>query len=397
MSQCKWCNKKGLFLHLSGHGLCDNCNPLVVNKIIDNVNVFRECIEELSGILIPQVGLKLLEKLKHSLSALEQYEQKGIPTISPPPSEVIQTITYGTFNDSLEKIEARLIIENEKFSRGILTLDSLLLDATLKGNFTYDYKIKSFVQYCESTSDPKRPRWLYFYKITIEFSDDYNSGYYREYYLSNNLRREIPFIKLNYSKYLSANGTEKLYYEDLNSNGEETYTLLEENNYIDDKLCGISKRYSIDGGLIEIKDYDSTSNSNETFYGIERKEFYPETGSLKLEEHKDCGKEYYPNLNLKAEWSNKNFGKFGDYTEYFENGNIKMKCHYLNFIHRGGLMHKYFEDGKIKELWSYNNGKRIFVKKYFSSGSLKTEWLYDGEGKEISKKYYKEDGKEQSN
>ena len=52
-----------------------------------------------------------------------------------------------------------------------------------------------------------------------------------------------------------------------------------------------------------------------------------------------------------------------------------------------------YKNGTIKELWSYDKGKRIFVKKYFKNGNLKTEWLYDKNGNEISKKYYDKSGR----
>jgi len=59
---------------------------------------------------------------------------------------------------------------------------------------------------------------------------------------------------------------------------------------------------------------------------------------------------------------------------------------------RDGLMYKYFDDCKVAELWSYNKGKRIFVKKYFYSGAMKTEWLYYSKDNEVSKTYFNVDG-----
>ncbi|MCG6913073.1 hypothetical protein LJE86_04085 [bacterium BMS3Abin03] len=84
--------------------------------------------------------------------------------------------------------------------------------------------------------------------------------------------------------------------------------------------------------------------------------------------------------------------KRGDYIKYYRNGNIEMRCKYLDEVNRDGLMHKYFENGRLKELWSYDKGKRKFVKKYFENGNLKTEWLYDEYGNDISKVYYDKNG-----
>lgn len=398
MSCCKWCNKKGFLLNLSVNGLCEECNPVAVKKIHDNGEIIQKSIDELDFINLSPEGLKIIREIKNSLNLLKQYEVKGIPTISPLPSELINKNIYGSMRESLNQIETRLNEENNKFIKGVLTLDCELCGDNpriLKGEFKYDNYLKSFVQFCKSPPHPELNQGRNYNKMSIEFTEDYSSGIYREYYLSNKLRMEVYFIKDNARKALSADGIERIYYEGLNSSGEETYTIVEENFYKKAIKCGIAKRYSIDGGLMEIVDYDSEIlTPHGLFSGHNRSEFYPETGSLKLEEHKDWGKEYYLNHSIKAEWKNKDYER-GDYIEYHENGKVKMRCNYLDGINRDGLMYKYFDDGKIKELWSYNKGKRIFVKKYFPSGVLKTEWLYDVKGKEISKIYYTESGKEQ--
>jgi len=349
---------------------------------------------------MPQIGLKLIYKIKNSLSLLKQYEDKSIPTISPLPSELLNKKIYGSQDESIDEIESRLNNENEKFNRKVLTLDIELHShnpARLKGDFNYDETTKCFVQFCKSNPTLTISSYDIINKIEIEFSEDYNSGFYREYWLSNNLRREVHFIKESDSTGLSSDGIEKIYYEGLNSSGEEeVYVLIEENQYKMSQLCGISKKYSMDGGLMGETDWDSmTSTESSLFYGIERKEYYPETGILKLEEHKEWGKEYYSNLSLKAEWKNKSYMKCGDYKEYHENGNVKMSVNYVlidGIGTRDGIMTKYFQDGKTSEIWSYEKGKRVFVKKYFSSGVLKTEWLYDVNGNEVSKKYFNEKG-----
>ena len=400
MAQCKWCGKKGFFLSLTENGLCEKCNSIVVKDILDNGRIFQESVHELNYFIIPKLGLELIYKIKTSLSILKQYEDKSIPTISPLPSELLNKKIYGSQDESIDKIESRLNNENGKFNRNVLTLDILLRShypARLKGDFDYDEITKCFVQFCKSNPTLTNSSYDIIHKIEIEFSEDYKSGFYREYWLSNNLRREVHFVKESDSTGLSSDGNEKIYYEGLNSSGEEeVYVLIEENQYKMSQLCGISKRYSIDGGLMAETDWDTmTDSASSLFYGIERREYYPESGRLKLEEHKEWGKEYYPGQSLKAEWTNKNYMKSGVYTEYHKNGNVKMTVNYVlidGIGTRDGIMNKYFQDGKISEIWGYNNGKRIFVKKYFTSGVLKTEWLYDDKGNEISKKYFNEKG-----
>lgn len=395
MAECKWCSKKGFFLKLTVNGVCEECNPIIVKSILENAEKYKTNIIALMYYITPKEGLTIFNELKYSLTLLQQYEVKGIPTINPLPSELLKKKIYGSLDESIDQIERGLINENNNLNKGILTLNCELYSndcIELKGDFIFDENLDGFVQFCTDEPNPHIAKWCYYNKRVIEFSEDFNSGYYREYYTSNKLRREVPFIKEPNRKNLLADGTERLYYEDLNSYGKETYTLLEENYFKKGDKCGKWKKYSIDGGLIGEDDMDTISfPSDSNFYGMERKEYYPESGNLKLEEHKDWGKEYYENGSIKAEWSNKDFMHCGSYVGYHKNGHVEMTVNYIDGD-RDGLMHKYFEDGKIRELWSYDKGNRIFVKKYFENGILKTEWLYDNDGKELSKKYYDRKG-----
>ncbi len=120
--------------------------------------------------------------------------------------------------------------------------------------------------------------------------------------------------------------------------------------------------------------------------GIELKEMIKEweNGKTWVENYKDGGKEFYENGMLKAEWNNKDYMKCGEYIKYHRNGNIEMKCKYLDDVNRDGLMYKYFDDGTLKELWGYDKGVRIFIKKYYPSGVMKKEWIYEnGQEKEV--------------
>jgi len=349
----------------------------------------------------PQDGLKLISAIKNSLSILKQYEVKGIPTIEPLPSDLLNKKIYGKKDESLYDLEKRLLQENIELDGGVLILDEIEFlggyynVGTLNGKFVYDETLDEYVQKIEKM-DNAGSAWTQFAKISLKFSDNHKSVIYREYYESGKLRRETPFIIDNENGNYLADGIERVYYEDKDSEGNDTYTILEENCYKELERCGIWKKYSIDGGLMEETNYDEESESVDEFFelfsGVPRKEYFPKTGNLSLEDYKDWGKEYYDDGSIRAQWSSKDYMKYGDYTEYHENGEVKMKCKYINGVDRDGLMHKYFEDGKLKELWSYNKGKRIFVKKYFENGEVKTEWLYDKNGKEISKKYYDKDG-----
>ncbi len=394
MARCKWCSKKGFFLKLTVDGLCEKCHPIILKTVNDNKESLKKNINALMNYITPKEGLVILSAIQYSLNLLEQYEKKGIPTISPTPKDLLKRNIYGSYDETIVQIEKRLICDNDKFCQGILNLDCTIHDIKLKGDFIYDSYLGGYAQICTKPLLQYEPNSCRHEKKVMIYSEDFKSGVYREYYLSGRLRREIPFIKESDFKWYRGHGTEKLFYEDLDSYGEETYTILEENFFNKGKRCGIWKRYSIDGGLMEETDFDKSITTNDTqFSGNERKEYYPASGKLKLEEYENWGKEYYEDGRVKAEWNNKNFMKFGKYIGYHRNGRISMTANYIDGIHRDGLMHKYFENGEIGELWNYNNGKRVFVKKYHENRVLKTEWLYDKDGNEVSKSYFDENGK----
>jgi len=396
MAQCKWCGKKEFFLKLSVNGLCERCNPMIVDSINENAKKYKKSIIKLMYFISPKEGLELIRTLKSSLNLLKEYEEKEIPTTKPLPSELLKQKIYGSHDESLELAERRMVDENNYFNIGVLNLDCNLYGlgvVELKGNFTYDERMDGFVQINSEEPNPNMAKWCHYEKQVISFSQDFDSGYYREYYASGKLRREVPFIKEPNSRNLWIHGTEKIFYEDLDSQGQETYTILEENLFENGERCGVWKKYSIDGGLMEEENYNTKTDTHRGTYGLESREFYPASGKLKLEEHKDWGKEYYENGDLKAEWSNDNFLKKGRYTSYYENGQIEMTVNYNDEANRDGMMQKYFCNGEVKELWSYKNGKRQYVKKFYESGGIKTEWLYDENGNEISKKYYDTNGR----
>ena len=245
----------------------------------------------------------------------------------------------------------------------------------LQGEFIFDNERDIYIQKVKQNYDG--PAWMKFDKIEIKFPNNDNDGVYKEYYKSGKLRRQIPFICGDNDDDFYAHGIETLYYEDKDSEGNDTYTILEENEFRNMEKVGISKKYSIDGGLLSEQFNDEIIDLEDGFYGMKYKEYHNSNGALALIEEKDWGKAYYENGELKAEWTNINYRKDGQYREYHENGELKMEVNYKNGI-RYGIMNKYLPDGKQKEKWSYtNDGKRIFVNKYFNNGRIKSEWNYE--------------------
>jgi len=246
----------------------------------------------------------------------------------------------------------------------------------LSGKFTHDESKNSYYQINDSIEQSLAP-WAQHFKVEINFPRRFKSGVYREFYKSGKIKREVDFkLGEDLGKFF-ANGLERVFYEGPDSQGNETYTILEETKYKNGEPVGIKQRYSTDGGVME-------EQVMEESHGSERKEYFPETGKLRLEEHENWGKEYYESGKLKAEWKNKDYFKVGKYTRYYESGKIEMTATYIDGVNRDGIVNKYFEDGTTKEVWSYDKGVRIFIKKYYHNGKMKKEWIYEnGQEKEV--------------
>lgn len=259
----------------------------------------------------------------------------------------------------------------------------------LNDEFKFDANRNVYYKYVDIESD-NQPDWLKYNRIELEFTDENRSGFYREFYASGKLRREVPFISIGEENTYYADGVEKIFYEDLDSEGNETYTILEENEYKQGERDGIWKTYSIDGGLMKEDYFNDVIDAKPGFYGLKQIEYFPSTKKIATINEKDNGKAYYENGSLKAEWKNKNYFKEGDYIEYYETGNLKMKVTYIDG-ERDGLMPKYYEDGTLKEEWKYSNGVRIYVKKFYPNGMIKSEWLYNN-GELIEKNEFDKNG-----
>jgi uncharacterized protein len=269
--------------------------------------------------------------------------------------------------------------------------DKIIVERFLGGSLwtntegEYQYNQRLLAYYKKIEFDSNQPKWLQSSFATIQLIND-NKGIFKEYYESGKLRVEIPFITEGDCYY--ADGIEKIYYEGFDDVSElSVYILHEENNYVKGVQTGIQRQFYTNGQLMYESLLTQLENLNHQQY---YKQYYL-NGALKEEVRPEWGKKYYESGELFAIWNSVNYIIVGEYVERHQNGSLKMKVNYTDG-NRDGLMYKYFENGKLKELWNYDKGKRKFVKKYFENGNLKTEWLYDGQGNEMSKAYYDKNG-----
>lgn len=93
MAQCKMCGQKGFFLVVSANGLCNSCEPIVVMDVEQRGRIINDCVELVAESKNMKTRLSRCDLLVEHAQALLEYEQKGIPTISPPPSELLTEYT----------------------------------------------------------------------------------------------------------------------------------------------------------------------------------------------------------------------------------------------------------------------------------------------------------------
>lgn len=93
MAKCKWCGKSGLFLSISKNGLCNICEIIVVSEVVQYQRLINE-----STVIIQQSSntdtiVSRFDFIVDKLNSLSRFEKKEIPTIIPPPSIALETMS----------------------------------------------------------------------------------------------------------------------------------------------------------------------------------------------------------------------------------------------------------------------------------------------------------------
>lgn len=117
MAKCKWCGKSGIFLSLSKNGLCNTCEIIVVSEIVQAQKHINESTEIIQQSANTDTIVSRFDFIVDKLKALRRFEEKGIPTIIPPPSKSLEVmssserdnhIVYG-LEKELEKLKSALL------------------------------------------------------------------------------------------------------------------------------------------------------------------------------------------------------------------------------------------------------------------------------------------------
>lgn len=89
MAQCKWCDNKGWFLNVDANGLCRECQPMF-GEVLSRCRVLQESVK------LAQEGKTVKTRVSRCDVAIEhieyllQFEEKGIETVSPSPTELLE-------------------------------------------------------------------------------------------------------------------------------------------------------------------------------------------------------------------------------------------------------------------------------------------------------------------
>jgi len=104
------CGRKGILLSLSTNGLCKSCNPIVVMDIQQRGRIINDCLKLVIESKNMKTRLSRCDLLLEHAQALLKYENKGIPTISPPPSHLV--IEYAAARDEIVLEAVTAEVEN---------------------------------------------------------------------------------------------------------------------------------------------------------------------------------------------------------------------------------------------------------------------------------------------
>jgi len=108
MAQCKMCGQKGFFLSVSEDGLCKSCESIVVMDIQQRVRIINDCIKLVNESKNMSTQLSRYDLLREHAQALLEYEHKGIPTVSPSPSQFLSEYTTNRDQIVLEGVTAEV-------------------------------------------------------------------------------------------------------------------------------------------------------------------------------------------------------------------------------------------------------------------------------------------------
>lgn len=114
MPTCKYCGKAGFFLVVSKNGLCNKCDRFVIMDIQNRLRIHNDSIRLIENSENPDVVYSRIGVAIKNLTPLLEYEKRGINTINPLPSkmlEVFKAESYNFFLDSFIRANKSLSVK----------------------------------------------------------------------------------------------------------------------------------------------------------------------------------------------------------------------------------------------------------------------------------------------
>lgn len=131
MGQCKYCGKKGFFTSVDSNGLCNVCAPRVLHDIKQRFRVLQDSLRMAQEGKTFKTRLSRCDLLLEHAQHLLTYEQKGIPTFAPSPSEILEE--FGKYRDQIVLEEAQAIVDKAKEKADIATTPKTKHNALANG------------------------------------------------------------------------------------------------------------------------------------------------------------------------------------------------------------------------------------------------------------------------
>jgi hypothetical protein len=90
MAQCLNCGRNGFFLSVDEYGLCKTCDLIVLMEVTQRARLIQESMDIINKSKKLDTQLSRCDFVIECAQALLPFERKGIPTINPKPSELIE-------------------------------------------------------------------------------------------------------------------------------------------------------------------------------------------------------------------------------------------------------------------------------------------------------------------
>lgn len=89
MATCKWCGNSGFLVRVSDNGMCDRCESTQTPILHRGLEIIQDSLRLVDSGNTLQARVSRCQDIVRVAKELLPYEERGIPTCEPPPSELI--------------------------------------------------------------------------------------------------------------------------------------------------------------------------------------------------------------------------------------------------------------------------------------------------------------------